>query len=57
MHILGQYRDSIVLIGGWVPKFICAEVVQVKNTEPKKFRIFGFAKPVELIWLLELHVL
>lgn len=23
LHLLGEYRDSIVLVGGWVPEFLC----------------------------------
>ena len=23
IHVLGEYRDEIVLVGGWVPEFIC----------------------------------
>ena len=23
VHVLGEYRDNIVLIGGWVPLFLC----------------------------------
>jgi hypothetical protein len=28
LHVLGEYRDEIVLVGGWVPLFLC--------TSPKK---------------------
>jgi hypothetical protein len=23
LHVLGEYRDNIVLVGGWVPEFLC----------------------------------
>lgn len=24
-HLLGAYRDSMILVGGWVPRFLCGE--------------------------------
>ena len=26
LHVLGEYREHIVLVGGWVPDFICRDI-------------------------------
>ena len=49
MTVLGEYRESIALVGGWIPYFLFEKTEQEKHIELKKYKTLEQERPEDVI--------